>query len=186
GAGACRKWASGTVCVAAGCTGTTYTPARTCNGTGTCSTVSSGSCSPYACGTGACKTSCTVNADCDTGRYCAAGSCVSTKALGAACAGGGECSSGSCVDGVCCESACGGACQACVASKTTQSDGLCRPVSNNTDPDNECAQQAQSSCGTDGVCDGAGACRKWASGTVCVAAGCTGTTYTPARTCNGA
>ena len=32
---------------------------------GTCQTVSTSSCNPYACGTGACRTSCTSNADCN-------------------------------------------------------------------------------------------------------------------------
>jgi hypothetical protein len=42
-----------------------------------------------------------------------------------------------------------------------------------------------STCGSDGTCDGAGACHRWIAGTVCADATCGGTTYTPPRTCNG-
>jgi hypothetical protein len=64
GGGACRKYASGTQCAAATCTGSTLTSSATCNGGGTCSTPTTSSCSPYVCGTGACKTTCATNADC--------------------------------------------------------------------------------------------------------------------------
>ena len=42
---------------AASCTGSTFTPPRTCNGTGTCQTTTAQSCGAYACGANACKTS---------------------------------------------------------------------------------------------------------------------------------
>jgi hypothetical protein len=64
GASACQRYASGTQCAAATCTGNTLTPAATCNGTGTCNTPATVNCSPYVCGTGACKTTCASNADC--------------------------------------------------------------------------------------------------------------------------
>ena len=41
----------GTTCVASSCAGSTLTPARTCNGTGTCQTVTNTSCGAYMCGT---------------------------------------------------------------------------------------------------------------------------------------
>src|SRR5206468_10268865 len=43
------------------------------------------------------------------------------------------------------------------------------------------------SCGTTGVCNGSGACAKYAAGTVCVGASCpaASTTRTNARTCDG-
>ena len=62
GGGSCRLYASGTVCVPQSCTGATFTPARTCNGTGTCQTTTPSSCGTYVCGTGVCKTSCTADA----------------------------------------------------------------------------------------------------------------------------
>jgi len=186
GAGACRKWASGTTCVIESCSGSSYTPARTCNGSGTCQTVTSTSCGAYICGATSCKTSCGSGADCTSGNFCAAGACVAQRANGFSCGAAGECASGSCVDGVCCESGCSGACQACSSSKTGQTNGLCRAVTGGTDPDNECAATAQSTCGTDGFCNGSGACRQWDATTVCVAASCSGSTYSPTRYCNGA
>ena len=68
------------------CTGSTVTPARTCNGTGTCQTATTSSCAPYACGTGACRTTCTTSADCASPNICVGGSC-GLKPVGAACAG---------------------------------------------------------------------------------------------------
>src|SRR5262249_34211451 len=73
---------------------------------------------------------------------------------------------------------------ACNNPRTGQANGFCRSVTNGTDPDNECPQDTPSSCGLDGMCDGAGECRRW-SGTTCVGESCLGSTYTPARTCNG-
>jgi hypothetical protein len=52
------------------------TPARTCNGTGTCLTVTTSSCNPYACGTGVCRTSCTTNADCNSPNVCLGSTCA--------------------------------------------------------------------------------------------------------------
>ena len=46
--------------------------------------------------------------------------------------------------------------------------------------------QGAVTCGTDGTCDGAGACRFYAGATVCAPAVCTGAMATPTRTCNGA
>jgi len=186
GAGACRKFASGTACVAESCSGTTYTPARTCDGAGVCQTVSNSSCNAYVCGATACKTACATSGDCAAGNYCAGTTCVPLKAQGAACTSGGECGTGSCVDNVCCETACAGSCMACAGAKTAAADGLCRVIIGGTDPDNECAQEAQSTCGQDGTCDGAGACRKWTSGTTCIGESCSVSTYQPASTCNGA
>jgi hypothetical protein len=76
GAGACRLYVTGTQCVAPACSVSTFTPARTCNGTGTCQTVSNSGCSPYACGTGACRTSCTGNADCLSPNVCIGSTCA--------------------------------------------------------------------------------------------------------------
>jgi hypothetical protein len=186
GAGACRRWQSGSTCVAESCAGTTYTPARTCDGAGVCQTVTTSSCNAYACGATACKTSCASSTDCSAGNYCAGTTCAPLKAQGAACGAPGECGSGSCVDGVCCESACAGGCVACAGAKTAAADGLCRAIVGGTDPDNECAQEAVSTCGNDGFCDGAGACRRYPVNTPCILESCSGSTYQPASTCNGA
>ena len=185
GAGACRHW-SGTTCASESCTGATYTPARTCNGSGTCQTVTTTTCGAYVCGTTACKTTCASSADCATGNFCMGTQCVSVKVNGAACGGSGECASGFCVDGVCCESACGGTCAACSGAKTGLADGLCRSITAGTDPDNECPADPASTCGLDGTCDGAGACRRWLPGTTCAPESCSVATYTPPSTCDGA
>jgi hypothetical protein len=76
GAGACRLYVTGTQCVAPTCTGSTATPARTCNGSGTCQTVSTSSCIPFACGTGVCRTTCTSNADCTSPNVCLGSVCA--------------------------------------------------------------------------------------------------------------
>jgi len=187
GAGACRKHVAGTVCESEACSGATDTPARTCDGAGVCQTTSQTTCGSYVCGSSSCKTSCASNADCATGNVCAPnGHCGPPQATGASCTGAGQCQSGSCVDGVCCENACTGACMACSAARTGSSDGLCKPVTAGTDPDNECAQDTVSTCGHNGMCDGAGACQLFAAGTACGAETCTGSTDTPAPTCDGA
>jgi hypothetical protein len=92
------------------------------------------------------------------------------KGLGATCAGGGECTSGFCVDGVCCENACAGACMHCNAQRMT---GQCVPVPAGQDPRNVCAAD-NTPCGTDGQCNGMGACRRQPAGTMCRAAACNG------------
>ena len=186
GIGACRRWAAGTSCGTESCTGTTYTPARTCDGAGTCPAATTTSCGAYACGATTCRTTCASNNDCAPGGACIGTVCVAPKANGAVCVAGSECASGSCVDGVCCETACTGSCSACAATMTGAANGLCRPVTAGTDPGNECPQESTLSCGFDGFCDGAGACHRWAAGTTCVGASCTVSTYTPARTCDGA
>ena len=45
---------------------------------------------------------------------------------------------------------------------------------------------AATTCGNDGTCNGAGACRKYVIGTQCAAATCTGSTSTSLRACDGA
>ena len=114
----------GRPCAAASCTGSTLTAARSCNGTGTCQTATTSMCNPYACNATACRTTCTVNADCVAPFTCIGGSCAK-KAAGVACGVGGECLSGFCAQGVCCDSACGGTCQSCALAGTV---GTCTNV----------------------------------------------------------
>ena len=42
--------------------------------------------------------------------------------------------------------------------------GTCTPAVSGTDVRNDCTADAATTCGNDGICDGAGACRKWAAG----------------------
>ena len=102
---------------------------------------------------------------------------------GAACVAAGQCSSDFCVDGICCNSACTGACQAC---DIVGSAGSCTPIAAGQDPNNECEQQPASTCGTDGACNGGGACRRYAAGTQCDPGRCSGSTEYAASTCNAA
>ncbi len=106
---------------------------------------------------------------------------------GTTCTEAGECATGFCVEGVCCNTTCTGTCQSCRATnKASGADGTCGPVKAGGSSAGKCTATGTSTCGTDGTCDGAGACRNYVSGTVCQAASCTGITELPARTCDGA
>ena len=88
---------------------------------------------------------------------------------GSACQAGSVCASGFCANGVCCDSACTGTCTACTAKlKGTGMDGVCAPVEAGTDPLDQCTDKGAASCGTNGLCDGNGACGSYADGTVCL------------------
>ena len=97
---------------------------------------------------------------------------------------GSDCASGSCVDGFCCDTACRSLCTACSLAKTGAANGRCAPVRAATDPDNECATEAASTCGRDGTCDGAGACRLYADGTLCGTTCCDSGPGRGARPCS--
>jgi hypothetical protein len=74
---------------------------------------------------------------------------------GAACGQNGACRSGHCVDGLCCEDTCEGSCHTCGATP-----GKCTPVSaGGADPRGVCVDEGAATCGTNGLCDGAGACQ---------------------------
>jgi hypothetical protein len=150
---------------------------------------------------GACNNACAVPAN--GSASCTAGACAvicnsgftfngtscqpSTLAIGVACVSNSQCGSGSCVDGVCCSTACNGLCQACSSSKKGGgADGVCGPIAAGTNPDNECAAQSPATCGTNGFCNGAGACQLYAAGTVCAPATCSNGFATQAASCNGA
>ncbi|MDI3292048.1 hypothetical protein [Polyangium sp. 15x6] len=186
GQSACRVYAAGTICAAGGCAAGVQTNPDTCDGVGNCVDMGTASCAPYACSGDVCASMCGMDLQCATGQYCAAGACMPKKMQGASCGGANECASGFCVDGVCCNAACGGACQACsTLKKGSGANGVCGSIAVGTDPDSECLEQSASSCGTNGVCNGAGACQLYAAGTVCAASSCTGGTQTNADTCNG-
>jgi hypothetical protein len=182
GAGGCRLYAAGTMCAASTCTGVTFTPVRQCNGTGSCLAGTPNTCDPYVCGTnGACRTSCAGNGDCNAPNTCIGSSC-GKKPIMATCAAASECNSGFCEQGICCTGACTGTCRSCALAGTL---GTCTSVPAGADPLNQCTDQGTAGCGQDGTCNGSGACRLYATGTTCVASSCSGSTLTPARTCNG-
>jgi hypothetical protein len=181
GIGGCALYAAEAVCRAPVCSGDQVDTTGTCDGVGTCRPPGVQPCSPFHCSGGACINRCTSDADCVAGHSCVNGSC-GPKSLGQSCAANGDCGSGFCVDGVCCDSACQGACRSCALSSTM---GHCTSVAAGAqDPRRSCADQGAASCGTDGTCDGAGACRKYRSGTVCAPEHCTTGVYTGPSMCN--
>jgi hypothetical protein len=109
---------------------------------------------------------------------------VADKLNGAACARAGECQSGNCVDGFCCDSPCTGVCQACSNARTGRPNGECRAVTAGTDPDEDCAAESPSSCGTNGLCSGAASCALYPSGTACGSTTCSNNEQT-GFACNG-
>jgi hypothetical protein len=185
GAGGCRKFAAGTVCVEESCSGSTYTPPRTCDSAGVCQTVTTSSCAPYQCGATACRNRCNNDSHCASGSTCQTNNrCTAPKKQnGDACGAGTECLTGFCAQGVCCNAPCAGTCEACNLTATL---GTCTKVPDGQDPLNQCAADTGNACGADGMCNGAGACRMPANGTSCGAPSCTGGTAMSGRTCDGA
>jgi hypothetical protein len=175
GAGACALYAAGTECFPASCSGPVLSPAFTCDGAGVCSPSTPVNCQPGTCQgagpTAGCKQSCTLSSDCVQG-FCSGGVCTSPQGPGAACQDGSQCLGGQCVDGVCCNSDCAQECAACVQSKTGAADGICAPVLDGTDPDDDCPTEQPSSCQKDGFCNGAFACRLYDKETGCKPASC--------------
>jgi hypothetical protein len=107
--------------------------------------------------------------------------------IGTPCSDDGECSDAACVDGVCCDSACTEPCHACAGALTGKADGTCAPALAGEDPRDDCDDATGSDpCGNDGACNGEGECRNVGSGQVCGEASCSGRTFTPAATCDGA
>jgi hypothetical protein len=105
------------------------------------------------------------------------------KDVGLPCGAAGECASGHCVDGVCCATACTGACVTCALPA---SPGRCALIAAGApDPRFMCADQGAASCGTNGTCDGAGACARYAATTTCAASRCDGDMFVAASTCAG-
>jgi hypothetical protein len=182
GVGGCQLYAVGTQCKAASCSGTHLNTATTCDGLGTCRAPGLQDCAPFLCQQSACTGSCKVDADCSAGTGCVNGTC-GPKLNGQPCYAGPECKSGQCVEGVCCDSACTGACRSCAL---TGSVGKCTMVAaGNADPRSTCKDSGAASCGTNGKCDGAGACQLYAKNTTCAPEACASNVYTPTSTCDG-
>jgi hypothetical protein len=172
GAGGCQKYPNSTPCSTAICTNgaASLTTAGACNG-GSCQTGTQ-SCGGFKCTGGtSCPTSCAVDNDCITAtHYCdgATSKCLPKGAQGDACNTDHECGTGHCVDKVCCGSASCGLCQAC-----NLGGGTCKFLAAGTDdPKDVCVDNQPSSCGTNGKCDGAGGCQKYADATQCSSAVC--------------
>ncbi len=183
GVGHCQLGGTGVPCGTATCSGSTFTPISHCNGSGGCAAPTSSGCSPYVCGTNACKTSCTADADCVAPYTCQGSSSTKSCALkpnGQTCAGASQCISGFCTDGVCCGSSACGTCQACNVNGL----GSCAPIPAGTAaPAGQCG--ANGTCGNTGTCNGGGACTQASTSVSCAAATCSGTTFTPTAFCTG-
>lgn len=83
----------------------------------------------------------------------------SKLADGELCSDGSQCRSGFCSDRVCCLTECSGPCEACNLPNFV---GLCRPAVKGTAPaaPKSCPVSPDSMCGSDGTCDGDGACSR--------------------------
>jgi hypothetical protein len=197
--GTCGPAPATTSCgVAPSCTNGIVTPAGRCAG----DLVTCVGAAPIACPGGltcddatTCKSRCTVDADCTTGRCDAAsGLCLPSagdagvpdaieieggaaaprpegapKVLGSAqpCTAPSECPSGFCVDGVCCDRACTERCHSCVLPS---SPGRCAEAPIGVDLRNECG--AALSCS--GTCGPGGVCTTSVEGSQCKPSTCTG------------
>jgi hypothetical protein len=184
GSGHCARHGAGTVCQPPRCSGSAdRVLPGTCDGAGSCRPGALQACAPYACDSGACKTSCDGPDDCSGGNPCVDRSCGKSP-LGAACSGGDTCNSGNCVDGVCCDlPTCSGPCRAC---NLAGASGSCQNLPANADPRTAgCAAEAPATCGRTGRCDGWGGCQLQPTGTTCAPRSCSADSETAASTCNG-
>jgi hypothetical protein len=181
GLGGCSKYPPGTMCKAAACAGGGLVPASSCDGNGTCLLGTQINCAPSLCVGNACKLDCASDNDCAAPNRCQNGSC-GLRGLGQVCTDAKQCKSGFCADGYCCENACGGKCMNCGLPSAL---GRCLAVGANapdprvvakvTDPALICVDQGPNSCGTNGKCDGMGACQRYPNGTTCRAQSCDAT-----------
>jgi hypothetical protein len=125
----------------------------------------------------------------DTQQILDPGACTTPGATGTTatslpCACNSECQSGFCTDGVCCQSACQDTCMSC---GLPDSLGVCRPVPAGLKPSlaSECPISDPDSCGTDGKCDGRGACRVYLPATSCQDGVCAGDAIAGGSACDG-
>jgi len=185
GAGTCQRYPVGTICADARCQVQQIMLASRCTADGACLPGTQQPCYPFLCDDGGtkCRASCVDDSVCVNGVRCAKGVC-GQKALGTACADGTECGSGFCAQGVCCAEACTGLCHSCGLKG---SEGACTlvPAGMPPAPATACVTADPPSCGTDGTCDGAGACRFYVAGTACSGASCASAILRPAAACDG-
>jgi hypothetical protein len=189
GQGACAKYPTGTVCEDASCVVHQVMLASRCNAAGVCVPGLVQPCSPYLCDDvgSKCLTSCAalMALDCENGHPCDTMTLTcGKKALGTACGDQTECDSNFCSQGVCCAVDCAGGCLSCALKG---SEGACLPVMAGAKPPDptSCLASDPSTCGLDGTCDGAGACRSYLPGTACGATTCTSATLRGGGTCDG-
>lgn len=192
GRGACRLYVGGTQCAAPSCAAgsSTLTLAKTCDGSGSCQSVGSQSCAPYACNsTSTCKSTCMGDTDCVAPDICdlKTSACGNHRRLGQTCTSAADCLTGDfCTQGVCCDMSVCPTCQSCVVTGLV---GTCSNVAaGDADPTSSCTDKGAALCGTNGRCDGSGACQLYGVSTMCAGPSCPagGTQLTSARICDGA
>jgi len=109
---------------------------------------------------------------------------LTKKTNGQACTCAADCTSNFCVDGLCCNAACTESCKTCSASGSM---GVCTFITPGSKPRDTtaCPTADATTCGFDGTCDGAGACRRYTAGTLCGKGMCDGEAVVGARSCDG-
>jgi hypothetical protein len=185
GSAGCQLYRATTVCKGESCNASSdvYSAPSTCDGAGKCIAGATDACSPYQCNGSRCGIACGTNNDCVPPNTCINGSC-GKKPTGAVCSQDNECGTGQCEQGVCCATACTASCFSCALSGAAR--GTCTAVADGgVDPARVCKDQGPASCANDGLCNGSGACRKYAKDTVCAAASCVSGTETKVSVCNG-
>lgn len=137
------------VCCSSACSG----ECEKCSAAGICTTILNAE-DPGVCDDSHAVGGCNVApCTCDSSGTCKSGG-------GVACTSSANCTDGApCVDGVCCNTICNGPCEACVSSKTGAATGICSPIPDGGDPDNECTGGA--------TCNGSRACYSVPNGEPC-------------------
>lgn len=190
GQGGCMMYPSGVACSAETCPATTsiHTRAGLCDGQGRCAQGQVQDCAPFLCNPASktCNPTCTTYADCVSPNQCINGSC-GKKGNGLPCSAPGDCLSNVCAQGVCCAGPCTDLCKSCAVDGAL---GTCTNLpAGKSDVQARCLDQGLATCGSNGLCDGAGACQKYLDGMGCSAQCNAATaTFTPfacgAGTCN--
>jgi hypothetical protein len=174
------------VCCNNDCKGTCESCALT-GAAGTCTPVPAGEDPLEQCDEGG-RTTCGTDGTCDgkracrlyvSGTVCQDPTCAGTTGTAQGrCDGAGSCAVGPPVT-----------CGTCTSCVLTSAAAVCMPVAAGMPPvvASQCVDQGAMTCGSDGKCDGAGACQVYPSGTSCATGLCpTGAVLTAPRACNGA
>lgn len=144
------------VCCESSCAG----ECKVCNSSGACVNVATG----------------VQDNTCQAQGQACDGTGICKKSIGLSCTVSTECLSNFCRDGYCCDTDCASDCQACSVAKkgagNQKGNGYCENVATGTDPNNNCAPEAVTTCGNDGFCDGMGQCRKYDNTKICDPSSC--------------
>ncbi len=133
----------GEACAPQSCSGATFTPAQTCNGSGQCSAGTPSACpNNLVCEGSSCRPSCTMDAHCANGTKCFNGACITPVCGNGAVEPGEECDEG----------AQNGAGKTCLASCKSNSCSDSKP------------------CAAGSYCEGGGCKMKKAAGAMCSSA----------------